>query len=134
MALFHSMMQLLSTLGLMALICMANRDFARKIYFPQNIEIEGCHQNKDEENWSTQSNTPDLLRSSPSNSRIRLFASATCAGSHTVLPVADSSWTIPKSSFITGRNRNHKRPSRMMGCPFPQNHPLVPAAISSVNT
>ena len=56
-------------------------------------------------------------RSSPSSSRMRLFASTTTSGSiKTVLPLADSSCTIP---FIfrlkAGATGIIKRPSRMVG-------------------
>ena len=56
-------------------------------------------------------------RSSPSNSRIRLFASTTSAGSiKTVLPVADSSCTIPLIfRFMPGATGITSRPSRIVG-------------------
>ena len=56
-------------------------------------------------------------RSSPSNSRILLFASTTSAGSmKTVLPVDDSSCTIPLIfRFNPGATGMTSLPSRMVG-------------------
>ena len=56
-------------------------------------------------------------RSSPSNSRMRLLASTTSAGSmKTVFPVADSSCTIPLIfRFNPGATGITSRPSRMVG-------------------
>jgi len=56
-------------------------------------------------------------RSSPSSSRMRLLASTTSAGSmNTVLPLADSSWTIPLIlRFSPGATGITNRPSRMVG-------------------
>ena len=57
------------------------------------------------------------LRSSASSSRMRLLASTTSAGSmKTVLPVADSSCTIPLIfRFKPGATGITRRPSRMVG-------------------
>ena len=56
-------------------------------------------------------------RSSPSNSRMRLLASTTSAGSmKTVLPVADSSCTMPRIlRFMPGTTGMTNRPSRIVG-------------------
>ena len=57
------------------------------------------------------------LFSSPSSSRMRLFASTTSSGSiKIVFPEADSSWTIPLiRRFKAGATGITSRPSRMVG-------------------
>ena len=72
------------------------------------------------------------LRSSPSSSRILLFASTTSVGSmKTVLPEADSSWTIPLIFlFMPGNTGITNLPSRMAGVTSFSTSPSLCAARS----
>ena len=70
--------------------------------------------------------------SSPSSSRMRLFASTTSAGSmKTVLPVALSSWIIPLSLlFMAGATGITSRPSRRVGATSLSTRPSACAELS----
>ena len=89
----------------------------------------------DEENWSTQSKyawSPCVPHPLTHGCVVRLHHLRRSTYTFTCCrPIMDDAEIFSYNR----RDRNRKRPSRIVGCTsFPQNHQFVPAAISSVNT
>ena len=118
-AIVQSSSCLFSRAGLSPDICSANNALARMKSISARNSYDSSTSEMEGRSWLEKSVRMRIisLRSSPSSSRMRLLASTTSAGSmNTVLPLADSSCTIPRIfRFSAGATGMTRRPSRMVG-------------------